>query len=369
MEITSLIIALVGLGFGLPSVIMFFRNKNTKLIYVEKSQINIQEDFLKNFNDLSIKYKGSEIRLNLIFVRGYIICDGNKDICTESNQIQIKAQEKTKWVDFKIISKSEGLEVSYNSNDNIANVNFDLLKSKEYIGFEGFIELAESIKTNKINLTFFHRIANIKAIQKLKIDKLKNGIKIPLIAIIYSFLCLIGLSFLNEIETYNVNIYDAKTDVLIVDDFNFKYSDEFQNLLKQLKKKKRNYYFLMIKKSETYPIKYKNYNNVLSNLIHSNADTIMIDTCYIRKDVYNVKNLFEQLQIEENKNYVIKYDDHLKDLQNWKGEKDIYIRVDIGIIDIMMLIFELALVGIFIWGVYSIIYYFTKRNYLQYLNS
>jgi hypothetical protein len=170
---------------------------------------------------LSIEYKCTKISSKLIFVRGQIICDGSKDICTESNQIQIKSPEETKWIDFKVISRSEGFDVAYNSDENIANINFDLFKSKEYFEFEGFVELIEPIKNDKINLTFFHRIPNIRNIQKLVVEDFKVTLPVLLSTMIISFLVIL-FSVINldifSIDRYNINIYDSKTDTLIIDD-------------------------------------------------------------------------------------------------------------------------------------------------------
>ncbi|MDR0437917.1 MAG: hypothetical protein LBH22_06395 [Bacteroidales bacterium] len=313
METVSLIIAIIGLGIGLPSVIIFFRQKNTKLIYVERSQISIQEDFLKNFNDLSIKYKDTKISSNLIFVRGYIICDGSKDICTESNQIQIKSQEKTKWIDFKIISKSEGLEVSYDSNNNIANINFDLLKSGEYLEFEGFVELIEPIEDYKVNLTFFHRIANIKAIEKLNTVRLKDKLSTPIFTMMLSLFFLVII--LVEFDLHNINIYDSETNELISCS-HLENSDDFETLLSQLKDEKINFYSLMTKKPEIYTVKYDRYDE---------------------------------------------RDDHMQKLE---VEKNVYLKVNIGFSEILIIIFALITIVIFIRGAYSAIYYFTRKKYL-----
>jgi hypothetical protein len=314
MEILTLIIAIISLGFGLPSVIIFFRQKNTKLIYLEKKQINIQEDFLQNFNDLSIEYKGTKISSKLIFVRGSIICDGSKDICTASNQIQIKSPEETKWIDFKVISKSEGLEVAYNSDDNIANINFDLFKSKEHFEFEGFVELIEPIKNNKINLTFFHRIPNIRNIQKLVVEDFKVTLPVLLSTMIISFL-VIMFSVINldifSIDRYNVNIYDSKTDTLIIDDNCIRYSTDFINLLEQLKKEGANYFSLMTNKSE---------------------------------------------------NYVIEFMSYKKDFE--KEKIDIYIKTDVNTYLILLLITGFGAIILFFSWIYLLIYYFSKRKYL-----
>lgn len=170
IEIISLIVTIV---LGLPSIIIFLKQKKTKLIYLENKQINVQEDLLKNFKDLTIKYREQEINSNLIFIKGFIICDGDKDITSENNFIEIISPNDTKWVDFKIISKSKGLTEKSSFENNSAIIKFDLLKSKENYEFEGIIEKSSNTKNETIKLDFFHRIPNLNRIETLKADLLK----------------------------------------------------------------------------------------------------------------------------------------------------------------------------------------------------
>ncbi|MDM1060115.1 hypothetical protein [Myroides odoratimimus] len=275
LAIFSLIVTIV---LGLPSVIHFFRQKKTKLIYLENKQINIQDDLLKNFDDLLIKYKDQEIDSNLIFIKGYIICDGSNDITSNGNFISIYSPENTKWLDFKIISESKEFLVSSNFLQNEAKISFDLFKSEENFEFEGIVERAINSKEKNITLSFFHRIPNLSKITAIKSHLLRD-LFYPFIMATVSF--LFGLFLFStefKITPYHLSVYDFSTNKEITD-FNKSQAIKTDNIIEELKHE-TNGIFLMFKPSKNYKVNYKNYELILKK------DTIIEESIvYFKKDI------------------------------------------------------------------------------------
>ncbi|SFN22182.1 hypothetical protein SAMN05421741_102180 [Paenimyroides ummariense] len=279
-EIISLIITVV---LGLPSLIIFLKQKKTRLVYLENKQINVQEDLLKNFDNISISYNGQEINSNLIFIRGFIICDGDKDITSKNNFIEIISSSNSNWTDFKIISKSKGLTETSTIKENIATINFDLFKSQENFEFEGIIEKSENVKIEDIKLKFFHRIPNIDKIEILKAEDLKN---LKYSFMISTILLLFGLFILNtqyQIKSHNILVYDAKTRNEIKSN-DILYSDNLQTKIDSLNNETNGIY-LIFSASKKYDIIYDKYN---FNSLNSKKEK---KTIFFKKEV-SFENIF-----------------------------------------------------------------------------
>lgn len=187
-------------------------------MHLEKQLINLKDDLLKNFDELSIKYKGIEIKNNIFFTSGFLVCHGVKDIANKDNIVEINIPENSKWLDFKIVSKSKGIGITNIIDDNKLILQFDLFKSKEFIEYESILEINQGeekeMDMSKL-LNFHHRIPNIPSIDKLSIQTLKSGLTILFYSLIMAFPpTLVGFGF-NEIETYELNTYNSVTNEVI----------------------------------------------------------------------------------------------------------------------------------------------------------
>lgn len=209
--IISIIIALI---LGIPSLITLFKINQTKVVYLEKQVINLKDDLLKNFNDLSIKYKGIEIEKKIYFISGFLVCQGKKDISTEKSKINICIPENSKWLDYKIVSNSKDMVISKKIENNEVSLEFDLFKSKEFLEYEGIIEIKEEIELNKTNklLKFHHRIPNIPTINKFNIETIKSSYFLLILSFIIAFMPLFAAYEYNKLETYEITAYDTETD-------------------------------------------------------------------------------------------------------------------------------------------------------------
>ncbi|KQC32342.1 hypothetical protein AAU57_02605 [Nonlabens sp. YIK11] len=217
MSTEGIISIAITLIIGIPSIITFFRINQTKLIHLEKRIINLKDDLLKNFEELSIKYKGIEVQKNIYFINGFIVCQGKKDISNDENSLQINLPTNWKWLDYKIVSNSKGMIFQKKLNDESVFLNFDLIKSKEFVEYEGIIEINEDIKKENIGerLDFHHRIPNVPSIKKFSIDMLKSGFGILIVCAFLAFTPIYLTLEYNDIETYNLEAYNANTNAIL----------------------------------------------------------------------------------------------------------------------------------------------------------
>ncbi|WP_343633286.1 hypothetical protein [Fluviicola sp.] len=210
MEIITLIITVL---LGIPGVIIFVRSKKTKLYFIKDKQINLQDDLLKNFENLTIKYNDVEINDKITFIKGHVLCLGNKDLTEKVNKIEISADEII-WLDFKITNTSKGVEITSTIKKEKVILEFGLLKDKEWVEFEGIINNNNSFvgqKRDDIKLSFFHRIPNLPKITEFDKSKTKDIISRLVMG---SFTMLFGLfTFYDgpEMTAYNSEMFNSRT--------------------------------------------------------------------------------------------------------------------------------------------------------------
>ncbi|GGI56356.1 hypothetical protein [Winogradskyella haliclonae] len=255
MSTEGIISIAITLVLGIPSLITLFKINQTKIVYLEKQLINLKDDLLKNFDDLSIKYKGVEVQKNIFFISGFIICHGKKDISNEKNTINITIPENSKWLDYKIVDKSKGMKIKKDINKNEVSLNFDLFKSKEFFEYEGIVEINEDV--DKLNLKkiieFHHRIPNIPTINKFNIETLKSSFFILIISIILLILPLQIAYYYNDINTYDITAYNSETNKKL--DYSAIYSYKNIRSLKEKIVEERSGFILLFEgKTEDFPV-------------------------------------------------------------------------------------------------------------------
>nr|WP_294861292.1 hypothetical protein [uncultured Fluviicola sp.] len=263
MEILAIIVAII---FGIPAYFFLFQKKKTKLFFIKDKQINLQDDLLKNFDKLSIKYNDVEINDKVTFVKGHILCTGDKDINEKTNKIEISANDIS-WLDFKITNASRDLEVkSILANEKVL-IEFGLLKSGESFEFEGIINNNNLNKSEEkgIKLNFFHRIPNLQKIRELdksKTKKIFEGFVIGLAFLLFG--CYVIRETL-EIMPYDIESFNSKTGEQI-SNANIIYSDSFHNTLKKLNDDYLGYE-LFFTRSKNYELSYEDYKGSEKKLV------------------------------------------------------------------------------------------------------
>ncbi len=169
----TLVTIFISIVFGIPAFISLRQQSKTKIFFFEQQKINLYDDLLKNIPNLSIAYNGEAIEKTMFLLKGIFICSGKKDIVAADIQKGILIQNKganSKWLDFNIIGKTQNLEVNLTNNGDIIELNFNLLKDKDYFVIKA---LGES---EDVDLAYNHRIANVQSIDANSINKAENSI-------------------------------------------------------------------------------------------------------------------------------------------------------------------------------------------------
>lgn len=204
MEILTIIISIV---LGLPAVLVYIKNKKTKIFYFHDQQISLKNDLMVNRPDLQITYKNQPINDKLTSVRGKFICSGSADIIDKNNFIELLSKD-VNWLDFKIISKSRGFDVSSEFNGEAAIIKFDQFKTNEFIEFEGLFE-TKSKEYNPVK--FYHRIPNIGAIKTINSNFKLFSIIYSVALIILTLMATVFIFFVPKYTSVNVESYHSQT--------------------------------------------------------------------------------------------------------------------------------------------------------------
>lgn len=174
----SLLLTILGIiatiVFGFLSIDLFKRKRNPgKLTLIKHSALGLFNNIAKNFDEISIQYKGNSIQENVIYIKGSIINDGDLDIDGTSVErtVQLNLNEGLKWIKAKVTETSPELICETNIQDNEVNLsfNFGLIRKKEFYQFEALVETQkQDQKAEDVfdNITISHRIANTQKIKK-----------------------------------------------------------------------------------------------------------------------------------------------------------------------------------------------------------
>lgn len=193
--------------FGFLSIDLFKRKKNPgKLTLVKHSAIGLFNNLAKNFEEISIQYKGESIQENVIYLKASFINDGDLDIDgkTIEKTINLNLNTELKWIKAKVTATSPDLncETQIDNNQSDLKFNFGLIRKKEFFQFEALIEtLKKDQKAENIfdDITISHRIANTQKIKRAillseeQMVKKKKKMKSFAINLGVQFIIIIGL--------------------------------------------------------------------------------------------------------------------------------------------------------------------------------
>lgn len=180
---------IVSVIFGLWGIYLALRKAKypASLTFVRDQALGLFDEVTGKIPNLKISYRESEIDHSLIFVNGFIVNDGSKDISPEMVEKNLLANvpKNYEWLECVITSKSNDLIVSSKVKDS-QNLEFELglFRRNEVFSFQA-IALAKDKKSivdiekfeSKIN--WKHRIENLGKVKKIQIPSLpKNNWKL-----------------------------------------------------------------------------------------------------------------------------------------------------------------------------------------------
>ncbi len=275
MEYVTLLITVL---LGIPGVLIYLKQKKSTLYFIKARQINLQQDLLKNFENLTIKYEDTEINDKITFIKGHILYSGDKDITEKQNILEVY-DKSISWLNFKITNVSKGLLINSTIENEKVIIDFGLLKNNEFFEFEGLINNnnIESKKQDDIKLKFFHRIPNIPQVEELDNSMYGKKNNFLFYGLIYVILGSYVINDTSNIKSYFVKAYNSVTHSEMKDYHNFRYSDSYENVIDKLNQD----YFgfeLYFFKSKSYNFQYKTID----------GKTEKVSTYFIRDDYLNL---------------------------------------------------------------------------------
>lgn len=181
LTIISIIVSIIFGIVGVWSLLFAYRQKQYpgRISLVKEGFIGLFDEIIRNQEKLSILYDGSPIGQNLILLKGILLNSGTIDITknmTKDGPLTFELPVGFKWIDQKVISSSEGLNVQLSKlDDRHLRIDFvSTFRREEYIRFEALAEvpLSYADETNgkdtdaatilQKKITFKHRIDNTK---------------------------------------------------------------------------------------------------------------------------------------------------------------------------------------------------------------
>ena len=169
----TIIIGIIGVKYT------FKQQKRTELTFFKNTCISLFKAIVQNLDGIEIKYQGNRIGENLILFKGTIFNTGNIDIDKSiiHKPLTIELPKTCSWIKYKIIDKSDGLDVEPIKEENNVVFNWELLKEGEYFTFDSLIEYHSDSEENKNKeldlrkdllekISFNTRITNLKSVKK-----------------------------------------------------------------------------------------------------------------------------------------------------------------------------------------------------------
>lgn len=159
--------------FGIWGVkVALSRRYPGKLTFVEENAIGLFNSIIKNFPEIKIQYDDLPISQQMVYLKASFINTGSIDLSTLNNahKLKIKLSEGYKWINCKLTNQSKDIRCNLSIIENELVFDFDLLRKNEFIQFEAFAEIKNTIKPAYIfrkSLIFLHRIPNTSKVDKL----------------------------------------------------------------------------------------------------------------------------------------------------------------------------------------------------------
>lgn len=182
-DILSTIGLIATIGFGIWGIIIAINKRYPgRITFVEENAIGLFNSIIKSFPEIKLQYNSSPISEQMIYLKASFINTGSRDLSTKDSaqKLKIELPNDYKWINCKITRHSKDIECNLTNNNREIIFDFDLLRKNEFIQFEAFAEIKNTVRpalTFRKSLSFSHRIPNTAKIDKqiyLDEDQIKN---------------------------------------------------------------------------------------------------------------------------------------------------------------------------------------------------
>ena len=229
----TVILAIIGIVlttlFGIYPIRSNIKNRKKK-ISIEFKEVQCYSLFKDDIARLNIEiiYNNNVLSNALILLRARIINDGHTDI--DKNRVytplKLISQKDFTWLDAKSILGPKGSTANVQIvNENEIQIEWDLLKSDEFIEFEAIVKVSDNQSTVRdfLNgITFDYRITDLNSIHTeedaSKVKHRRYGIKMGTIVILIGifFLCLEFIPAFNDALIVKDIDYGILSDTILI---------------------------------------------------------------------------------------------------------------------------------------------------------
>jgi hypothetical protein len=146
MDLTT-IIGIVGAIASVVGVgVYFIKKRNAGCITLFKVNSTGLADFIRKWDELTVRYKSNEVKENLVLFIGILRNTGPIDITREMTEerVTIKIPKGYRWLDAKKIQTSSKVRVTIAVTDLELHFDIGMFKPDEHIRFEALAEVPKS---------------------------------------------------------------------------------------------------------------------------------------------------------------------------------------------------------------------------------
>jgi hypothetical protein len=187
-----MMLVLTILGIVIPIIfgyITYKQQTKSRIFFIEQHRLNLLNDIVQSFPDLSLTYKEAVVDQKTFLLRGVFVYWGTKDAVSNDiiKGITVKINDTpSKWLSCRVKHASEGIKLKEDLVDREIEFQFDLLTNKDSIYIEA---LGES---PSLKIGFTHRIAHVG---KIAVTNIKSEGKFYQLLFFGFFLLLMAYIF------------------------------------------------------------------------------------------------------------------------------------------------------------------------------
>lgn len=171
--IISIIIAVLWIGVGIPSLVVAISRKKypKRMEFYVLDLVRIISPYVRKYDSIKLLHEGKETK-NVSFIKGMCVCSGDEDIVLKSNMqkggMQVQLPAEYKWLEVHVQESSEGLEVGAEIDEdapNVLNICSELFKRDEVFTFDAYIEGGKDSRLDLNEIKVNHRINGAEKVE------------------------------------------------------------------------------------------------------------------------------------------------------------------------------------------------------------
>lgn len=201
--IISIAIAVLGVGIGIPSLIVALSRKKypKRMEFYVLDLVRIISPLVHKYDSIKLLHNDKETQ-NVSFLRGMFVCSGDEDVILkpEGNNrgLRVSLPLGYHWLEVHPQEGTNGLKVDCKIDEKRAGVMYitsDLFKRDEAFTFDAYIEGGDNDRLATKNIKVSHRLLNAGKIETRRVNLfgiMSKKRKLWLFGMIYAMIILLG---------------------------------------------------------------------------------------------------------------------------------------------------------------------------------